>query len=858
MLVSGLPILVFLMWPYSFFYNQKYEAVEESHLLMAQGIATSLEHYSSDLVAAMETFSADIVEGRAIGARPIFENLHFYRVCVVRKTDGLVISTYLGNEAQCGMRVSAQELATFEQITSDSSVGYGGITASDGPPLMTVIADVGDFFVQAAVQTTMFRELQENVRFGENGHAVITDHRGHIIAHPSTDWMDEGKLVANLPIVEAMMQQMTGVMTFSSPYYGEEMIAGYTFARGANWGVMVVQPVSEFGAVEARFMREVVLILLLGFLGSLCVAFYMARGTEARIKKIQNVVTAIANGFDGMPFEERKRGLNIKEFQSMETGITTMFRKISASETRYRDLFENVPIASREEDLSDFKQRVDALGITDVEIMEKYLDAHPEFIVGCGKSIKVIDANAASLALHAASDISELNDILKTDFKAESQNFIRQLIIAAVQGETRGTIETSITAISGEVRHLIATWCILSGYEGDWSRSLMTSIDVTEQLEAERALRHAHKMEALGQLTGGIAHDFNNLLTVMGGNAELLALDPSHESDLVEPIQNAVNRGAELTQRLLAFSRKQTLQPQSINMLALASEMGKILRRTLGPNIDTRILANKDDLYAHADPGQVEAALLNLAINARDAMPNGGLIELAFDLARPEDLEGLELESGDYIVCSVTDTGEGMSEETLSHAFEPFFTTKGVGKGSGLGLSMVYGFACQSGGTATIESSLGHGSTIRMFLPRTVDASVCTAREIESPANPEADGLRVLVLEDDDEVMKYLDKMLRGFGHHPLRASSIAAAWEIVDAGTAFDLLLSDVLLSGPQKGTDFAKELRLRSPDCPVIFISGYPNADHIEGCDQKTEWLAKPFSGRELAEMIMRLCPH
>ena len=323
--------------------------------------------------------------------------------------------------------------------------------------------------------------------------------------------------------------------------------------------------------------------------------------------------------------------------------------------------------------MSAFKAKVDALGLNDLEALERYLDENPSFLIECGKTVRILDANAASVKLHGYDDKSEMMAHVLDSFGPESIAFIRRFALAIFNGKTRDRIQTAIYQSSGHRRTLITSWSVLPGHELDFARCLVTSVDISEQVEAEEALRQSQKMEAIGQLTGGIAHDFNNLLAVLQGNAELLALNPAHDRDLIEPIKSAVHRGAELTQRLLAFSRKQALMPKSVDLLALANSMGSLLRRTLGPNIKINIHGRAGLYNVHADPGQIEAALLNLALNARDAMPNGGTLDILCRPALTEELSDRGLEKGEYAVLSVRDNGEGIAAGDMPHIFEPLF-----------------------------------------------------------------------------------------------------------------------------------------------------------------------------------------
>jgi PAS domain S-box-containing protein len=348
--------------------------------------------------------------------------------------------------------------------------------------------------------------------------------------------------------------------------------------------------------------------------------------------------------------------------------------------------------------------------------------------------------------------------------------------------------------------------------------------DITDVKKAEESLRQAQKMEMVGQLTGGLAHDFNNLLAVIQGNAELLAEDLETDDPMVESIIRASKRGEELTQRLLAFSRQQSLRPQSIDVAELTTGMSTLLKRTLGGTIEIATHRSSDLWPIMADPGQLENALLNLAINARDAMPEGGTLTIeCVNASLDEDSVAQNPEGvvGDYVVLAVSDTGEGMSEEVQKHACEPFFTTKEVGKGSGLGLSMIYGFAKQSGGYMSLYSELGRGTTVKLYLPRAHDAVMTALKEPDSHA-PHGRGERVLVVEDDPEVRALAVRMLEGLRYRVITAPEAKSAQAVLEQEQV-DLVLCDVVLPGGVSGPQFIEAALQDNPDMNVIFMSGY-----------------------------------
>jgi signal transduction histidine kinase len=377
--------------------------------------------------------------------------------------------------------------------------------------------------------------------------------------------------------------------------------------------------------------------------------------------------------------------------------------------------------------------------------------------------------------------------------------------------------------------------------------------EMAERERTELALRQAQKMEAIGQLTGGIAHDFNNLLMAIMGNLELTAVRVSDER-VQHYVRNALHgaqRRARLVAQLLAFSRKQHLAPEPVDINDLVSTAAELLSRTLGNSIIVDVISERDLWPALVDATQLELMLLNLAINARDAMPDGGTltIETARVDTLPDDLEG-ELRPGQYVSIAVKDTGTGMSPEVLARAFDPFFTTKAPGKGTGLGLSQVYGFARQSGGTVKIESKLGRGTIVRILLPRSIEA----APKLDSrPAEAARAGERqlILVVDDDPSVLETTRSMLDDLGYQAIAANNLETALASV-SGRTIDLAIVDLAMPGVH-GLELGQKLRQGQPGLPIIYCSGYP--DLIEATGERVErdlLLSKPYSSRELASKI------
>ena len=387
--------------------------------------------------------------------------------------------------------------------------------------------------------------------------------------------------------------------------------------------------------------------------------------------------------------------------------------------------------------------------------------------------------------------------------------------------------------------------------------------DISERREIEDQLRQSQKMQALGQLTGGIAHDFNNLLAIIIGNLQLLQEQAHADHNFRELLEDALwsaYRGAELTHRLLAFARRQPLKPDAVNFNDVIRGLSDLLRRTLGAGVHIREQLAPDLWPAYVDRGELERALLNLAVNARDAMQNGGTLILETRNATIDETlaqQSDELAAGDYVLLAVSDSGAGMSADVIRHVFEPFYTTKAAGKGSGLGLSMVYGFVKQSGGHVEIDSREGHGTCVRLLLPRRSGAATTfQPRTVAAPSVERLQGLTVLLVEDEPKLRKVAVKMLDNLGLTILQAESGEEALSLLGK-SRIDLLFTDIELAGEMNGAELADRALRRIPDLKVLFTTGYARdvvlADHPAQADMP--WLLKPYSRNDLTRQLVLL---
>jgi PAS domain S-box-containing protein len=387
--------------------------------------------------------------------------------------------------------------------------------------------------------------------------------------------------------------------------------------------------------------------------------------------------------------------------------------------------------------------------------------------------------------------------------------------------------------------------------------------DLRERKRIEEQLHQAQKMEAIGNLTGGIAHDFNNLLTIVIGNVELASRslkENPENAELLEGALSACLRGADLTRQLLAFGRRQTLKPEMVDVNRLIRGMVKLLVRTLGAQVRIEFVEGQGIWPVIIDPAQLDSAIVNLAVNARDAMPDGGMLTVETANVDVDDNFSVThpgLKPGGYVVISVTDTGTGMPPDVLSRIFEPFYTTKAINKGTGLGLSMVYGFVKQSGGHVTVYSEVGAGTTFRLYLPRAmaqVDGPAKSAPSLERRRSRGTE--RILVVEDNDAVRRMVCRQLSDMGYQVAVASHAKEAIEIISQGNQFDAVFSDVVMPGEMSGVKLAAEIANRWPKIKVLLTSGFPEAalNQANG-DLRARILSKPYRADDLERAILEL---
>ena len=528
-----------------------------------------------------------------------------------------------------------------------------------------------------------------------------------------------------------------------------------------------------------------------------------------------------------------------------------------STETHYKQLFEDLPVPILEEGWANVKVLIDELVRNGVDDLQGYLLDNPSKLGELYNAADRYGASRAALRLYKAKTREEFMATMEDGVAGEDElGGYRDTIVAFYHGATSHQYEAEEFTLDLQPIRTRIKLSIPHQYRNDWARVLVTIEDITAAKAAEEELRQAQRMEVIGRLTGGIAHDFNNLLAVIGGNAELLSMQKGADTSLTQPILQAVGRGSDLTQHLVAFSRRQDLRPKSLDVGELVVNIESMLARTIGENIKIFPKVSVDLWLARADEAQLENALLNLVINARDSMPNGGEITIECSNAKIEadvELETGQEVHGEFVCLEVADKGSGMSEAVRKKAFEPFFTTKEVGKGSGLGLAMIFGFVKQSGGHLALRSEEGVGTSVRLYLPKST-GKIERSRAVARPALHDGKNIHILVIEDDPDVRAMTVNMLQDMNYLTSEAEDAVKARAILDADPSIRLILADLVLAGREDGATFVREALKSKPELSFVLMSGYAGelAEKPDSVLLGARLLRKPFHRKELAEAL------
>jgi PAS domain S-box-containing protein len=545
----------------------------------------------------------------------------------------------------------------------------------------------------------------------------------------------------------------------------------------------------------------------------------------------------------------------LRRIQELEHGLRI-------DEERYRALFENSPFPMWEEDFSRVKEYIDGLAAAGIEDLKSYLAQNREALTECVRRIKVLDVNRAARQFYGVEDKRELLGDLTHIFDDRAYEVFRDEIAALAGTSSMYQAEFQAHTLRGDERTVDMIVSLAPSPRQDWSRVIVYFFDITGRKRLEEQLQQSQKLESLGRLAGGIAHDFNNLLMVITGYGDLLlgALDnPEKLRHGLTEIKRAAERGSDLTQQLLAFSRKQMTQPRALSLNAAVQESQAMLQRAIGEDIRLVISLDPDAWTISADRGQMHQVLMNLVLNSREAMPQGGVLTirtrnvyLGGDFQEEPEIAGGRA----HLLLQIQDTGAGMDERTRKHVFEPFFTTKGSRKGTGLALATVFGIVTHTGGHISVDSEPGRGATFSLYFPPIPEAVHGEPQAGEPPAAAKCSGT-VLVVEDQEEVRQLTCAILSGLGFHVLEAGDgMEAMLVAADCQEPIRLLVTDVIMPGIN-GRELAESMALSRPEMLVIYMSGY--TDRIMSkdglLDSSVAYLQKPFTPDKLTQMVHRV---
>jgi PAS domain S-box-containing protein len=546
-------------------------------------------------------------------------------------------------------------------------------------------------------------------------------------------------------------------------------------------------------------------------------------------------------GVQGREFDITQRKLS-------ETALRQSEERLRVGEERYRVLFEDSPFPMWEEDFSEVKELLDAMAEAGVGDMGAYLSLNRTAVEECVQSVRILDVNRAAREFYGASTKDELIGGLARIFDETAFTVFRDEIATLFENHSSFQTEFAVRTLQGEERLVDMIVSIADAARGDWSRVIVSFVDITDRKRLEEQFLQSQKMESVGRLAGGIAHDFNNLLTVINGYTDWVLTEMGAEDPFrprLTEVRKAGERCAELTSQLLAFSRKQIARPGPLDLNEVVREACGALSGMLGDDVRIVMDLAADLGIVEADRTQMHQVLMNLAVNAREAMPAGGTLTIRTHNAGEPPQVALE----------VRDTGQGIDESVRRHLFEPFFTTKKDRSNTGLGLAIVFGIVSNCGGRIEVQSKPGAGAAFAIYLPQAVAPAAC-APELPAVGAVRSRGGRILVVDDREDVRILTCHMAAQLGYEPLAASSGAEALEVarLQQGSV-PLLLTDVVMPG-MNGRELADEMRRRIPGLKTVFMSGYTDSVLTESgtIESGTLYLQKPFTAAQLAAVLRR----
>jgi signal transduction histidine kinase/ActR/RegA family two-component response regulator len=699
--------------------------------------------------------------------------------------------------------------------------------------------------------------------------SLIGDGAAFLVGNASGDvlWTDQSRPVAGPP-----RPATSGTLTEYTPADGSRQLGVALEVASTPWLVWVQMPASTMLAPKARTLRNLATIALLCIVLGALGAWMVSNRVTAPLIEVTRAADDLAQGNYARRVTTTRRdelGHLMTSFNRMATQVEQASEELKVQAEALEDQVMEAQELTRELELSNAElveaARDAKAARTDSALAESLLT---EVLSRAPVGIAVFDQELRYVRLNAA--LAEINSVPLNAHIGRRPREIAPVLGELAEGVLARVLETGETVanqrlsgtLAGGTKHWLASYFPIPGPDGERVGVGAIVLDTTAQYELEAQFLQAQKMEAVGRLAGGVAHDFNNLLTVISSYADLLVedLDPTdaRREDLNE-IRGASDRASALTRQLLAFSRKQVLQPKTLSLNAVVDGVEKMLGRLIGADVDLTTVCAPDLGMVNADPGQLEQVIVNLVVNARDAMPGGGRITIEtanVELSGTDAGRRISVPPGSYVMLAVSDTGHGMDPDVLEHLFEPFFTTKPQGQGTGLGLSTVFGIVRQSGGDVWVYSEVGHGTTFKVYLPRTNPVAAPGA-VATGAAVPQRGAETILLAEDDDALRALARRVLVKQGYTVLEARNGREALVLcTNYEGAIHLVLSDIVM--PELGgRALVERLAASRPRTRVLFMSGYTDDDVIRRAliDHRTEFLQKPFTPQSLSQRVRQV---
>jgi signal transduction histidine kinase/ActR/RegA family two-component response regulator len=843
------------------------------NLLITRSLAGEVEQFLRAKVGILEQVGGMLESG--LLAEPaqvdtylalVLEHCRYFERLEVMDLANIVRHTAPADTEMLGVNQAGTRMFTQARGMAGLHWSPVFVSAQSGQPTLSVAVAARSGMVVGYLRLAVLREMIEQVHQAGKGFAAILDIEGTAIAHRDEALVAQRENMGNEPFFKMVQSGRDG--SWRQPLLGHEMLVSATTVPLTGWVVLVAQ--TEGDAFESVY--DTAQIIVVGI--AMAIGLGLGAALISLNKTLQPLfhLAAETRRIAGGDYRFQPMAASYCEVDELSAALSRMAEtveqrqaQLSRSEQRYRELFEESPIALCEEDFSGAKAYLDSLGCHSPERLREHIAAHPDLLVHCGRLIRVIRVNRSALELYEASGTDELLGTIANLMPEEARAILGPEFLSLMQ-RGRFDIETHNMTLKGRSIDVAVRGMLAPGHEQNWGRVVISIHDLTERnrsvrqrQQLERQLNQAQKMESLGTLAGGIAHDFNNLLMVIQGRATLMLMDLPESDPFCEhlhSIEANVRSAADLTRQLLGFARggKYEVRPTDLNRLVKST--GTMFGRTR-KQIRIHTVLQEGLWSAAVDRSQIEQVLLNLYVNADHAMPQGGQLTLStanVSLAAGR-AQRLDVAPGDYVSISVADTGTGIDDAIMGRIFEPFFTTKEKGRGTGLGLASSYGIARNHGGAIEVASRVGHGSTFELLLPAI--AEVEAGETLASGRFSRAGRETILLVDDEQAILEVGRYLLESLGYRVLTADGGSAAIELYRReAQRIDLVILDMIMPDLSGGQVFDALLAI-TPRVQVLLSSGYSiegqAAEILErGCKG---FLQKPYDLATLSAKIREI---